>query len=497
MIRSNNTANLSPSFHVLTASQVETMHAGTLEVLRRTGVRVMYPEARDLLAKAGCWIDGEIVRFPAHLVEWAVRTAPSRVLLCDRDGRPAMDLTGHNTYFGTGSDCPNTIDLETGGRRLGTLQDVVNYARLVDALPNLDFHMCMAIAQDLPQSTSDIHHFQAMIDNTSKPICYTAWDLANLKDIVEICEAVAGGAEAFRRSPFSVLYTEPVSPLQHIVLGTSKLMYMAQKGLPVVYTPGMSFGAVAPVTGAGGLLVANAELLSGLVIAQLAGEGAPFVYGGGVAIMDMRTMGVAYAAPEFLTNMAALCDLARYYQLPVFSFGGCSDSKCFDQQAAIEGALWIMTTALSGGNLAHDVGYIDSGLTSSMEMTVMSDEVIGMVRRFMGGLTINDETMALNVIDRVGPGGNFVGEEHTLHHFRENWVPVVADRQNFTNWASAGSLTYGQRANARARRLLLEHQPRQLSEDKRQAVAGIVARADARCGLKVAQAGPAMIGAEG
>jgi trimethylamine--corrinoid protein Co-methyltransferase len=185
-----------------------------------------------------------------------------------------------------------------------------------------------------------------------------------------------------------------------------------------------------------------------------------------------------------------LCDLARYYQLPVFSFGGCSDSKCFDQQAAVEGTLWIMTTALAGGNLSHDTGYIDSGLTSSMEMTVMSDEVIGMVRRFMGGLAVNDETMALDVIDQVGPGGNFIGEQHTLRHFRENWVPVVIDRQNFTNWASTGSLTYGERANARAKRLLSEHQPRLLTEDKRQAVTRIVARADARCGLKVAQAAP-------
>ena len=138
-----------------------------------------------------------------------------------------------------------------------------------------------------------------MVNNTTKPLCYTAWNLDNLKDIVEMCEVVAGGAEAFRRNPFAVLYTEPVSPLQHIVEGTTKLMYMARKGLPVVYTPGMSFGAVAPVTSAGGLLVANAELLSGLVIAQLAGEGMPFVYGGGVAIMDMRHMNVTYAAPEF------------------------------------------------------------------------------------------------------------------------------------------------------------------------------------------------------
>jgi trimethylamine--corrinoid protein Co-methyltransferase len=477
------TVNVSPRFQVFSADQVEEMHYGTLEVLRRTGVKVLVAKAREMLRKAGCWIDGEVVRFPPHLVEWAIRTAPSRVVLCDRNGQPAMEMEGYKTYFGTGSDCPNVVDPYTGERRQGRLQDVANFARLADALPNMDFVMCMTIAQELDQATSDIHHFEAMINHTAKPVCFTAWNVDNLKDIVEICEVLAGGAEAFRRSPFAVLYTEPVSPLQHIVEGTTKLMYVAEKGLPVVYTPGMAFGAVAPVTSAGGLLVANAELLSGLVIAQLAREGTPFVYGGGVAIMDMLYMGVVYAAPEFLVNMGALCDMARYYQLPVFSFGGCSDAKTFDQQASLEGSLWILTTALIGGNMSHDVGYINSGLTASMEMVVMSDEVIGLVRRIMGGIEVTEETMALDVIDQVGPGGHFLGEVHTRQHFRENWYPTLINRTTYDTWLEDGGLTYGQRANARVREILESHEPEPLQEEAQAAVRAIVQRADARCGV--------------
>jgi len=483
VIRSNYTVNVSPRFQVFSVDQVEEMHYGTLEVLRRTGVKVLVAKAREMLRKAGCWIDGEVVRFPPHLVEWAIRTAPSRVVLCDRNGQPAMEMEGYKTYFGTGSDCPNVIDPYTGERRQGRLQDVADFARLADALPNIDFVMCMTIAQDLDQATSDVHHFEAMLNNTSKPICFTAWNVDNLKDIIEICEVVAGGAEAFRHSPFAILYTEPVSPLQHIVEGTTKLMYVAEKGLPVVYTPGMTFGAVAPVTSAGGLLVANAELLSGLVIAQLAREGTPFVYGGGVAIMDMLYMGVVYAAPEFLVNMGALCDMARYYQLPVFSFGGCSDAKTFDQQASLEGSLWILTTALIGGNMSHDVGYINSGLTASMEMVVMSDEVIGLVRRIMGGIEATEETMALDVIDQVGPGGHFLGEVHTRQHFRENWYPTLINRTTYDTWLEDGGLTYGQRANARVKEILESHQPEPLSDDVQAAVRAIVQRADARCGV--------------
>ena len=485
MIRSNYTVNASPRFQVLSEDQVEEMHFGTLEVLRRTGVKVLLAEAREMLEKAGCWLDGDTVRFPPHLVEWALRTAPSQITLCDRHGRPALELAGYKTYFGTGSDCPFIRDPYTGERRQPRLEDVVNFARLVDGLPNIDFHMCMAVAQDLDQSTADIRHFEAMINNTTKPVCFTAWNLDNLKDIVEMSEVVAGGAESLRRSPFAILYTEPVSPLKHIVEGTSKLIYMARKGLPVVYTPGMTFGAVAPVTSAGGLLVANAELLSGLVIAQLAGEGIPFVYGGGVAIMDMRHMNVSYAAPEFMINMAALCDLARHYRLPVFSFGGCSDAKSFDEQASLEGALWILTTALAGGNLSHDVGYIEYGLTASMEMTAMNDEIIGLVRRILGGIEVSAETMALEVIDQVGPDGNFLEQDHTLRHFRENWYPTLLNRTSYAAWQQAGGLTYGARAGARVREILEGHRPEPLPEKVRAAVHAVVRRADLRHGLEI------------
>lgn len=476
MQRNNFQSNLTPQFRVLSDAQLEELHLGTLEVLRRTGVRVMVPEAREMLKKAGCWVEGERVRFPAGLVEWAARTAPSRVVLCDREGEPAIFLEDGRSYFGTGSDTPFVIDLETGERRRGALHDVERMARLVDGLPNIDFLMCMAIAQDIPQTYSDLYHFRAMVTNTTKPICYTAWNLTNLKAIIEMCEAVAGGEEAFQRNPFAILYAEPISPLQHVVEGTEKLLYTVRKGLPIVYTPGMMFGAAAPMTSAGGLLVANAELLSGLVMAQLANEGVGFVYGGGVTVMDMRTMSVTYASPEFLINMAALTDMAHYYKLPVFSFGACSDSKCFDQQAGLEGGMWTLLAALAGGNLCHDVGYIESGLTASMEMVVLGDETIGMVRRIMEGIKISPEMLAIDTIDEVGPGGNFVSADHTARHVRENWFPTILDRSFYTDWVAAGKPTTGDRARRKAMRILETHEPLPLAAEVRAQVDAIFAR---------------------
>jgi trimethylamine--corrinoid protein Co-methyltransferase len=457
MIRSNYTPQMTPHFRVLSKSQIEEIHTATLEVLRRTGVVVKDEEGRGLLKKAGCWLDGERVRIPTALVEWATRTCPPRVVLCDRNGKPAMFLEPNKVYYGTGSDTPNVIDPYTAERRPVVLSDVAGVAKVVDALPNISFLMCMGIASDVNEAISDLYHFKVMVENTTKPIVYTAWNLDNQKDVVAMAEAVAGGAEALQRNPFCALYTEPISPLQHATEAAQKLLYMAGKGLPVVYTPGLMIGASAPVTLAGGLVQANAELWSGFVMAQLKREGTPLIYGGGVLTMDMRTTLMAYGAPEFMLATCALTDMARYYRLPMFHFAGCTDAKLFDQQAALEGGIGMLLGALSGGNLVHDVGYIDNGLTASYEMLVAMDEVAGLITRFMGGVPVTDETMAVDLIDKVGPGGSFLGEEHTRRHYRENWFPKLLDRTNFDIWQANGAQTLAQRANARAREVLETH----------------------------------------
>jgi len=479
-MKSNYKMQRGPQLRALSEDQIEELHLATLEILRRTGVNVLEEEAQELLKKAGAEVDGERVRIPAHLVEWAIQVAPPRVVLCDRDGNPAMFLEDSRCYYGTGSDTHNVIDPYTGERRPVVKADIVNVMKVCDHLPNIDFVMCMGIAHDVTESISDLHHFEAMVGNTKKPIVFTAWGLDNLRDIVEMAEVVAGSPDALRRNTFIALYAEPVSPLQHIREGTETVLYMAGKGLPVVYTPGLMGGAAGPVTCAGALAQGNAELLSGLVIAQLKREGTPFIYGGGIVFMDMATAVIAYASPEFLLATAALNDMAHYYKLPMFSFAGCSDSKVFDQQAALEGAVWALSATLSGANLIHDVGYIESGLTTSFEMLVVMDEVIGWVKRFMQGVEINEETLALDVIDQVGPGGHFLGEDHTLRHFREHWYPKLIDRGNYNSWVEKGKKTLGQRANERVREILETHVPEPLPKETQKRIAAIIERAEKR-----------------
>jgi len=480
MINSNYTAQVTPGIQLLSDSQKEEIHSATLELLRRTGVKVRVPKVRDLLKKAGCWMDGELVRIPPHLIDWAIRTAPSRVVLCDRIGNPAMELEGRKGYYGTGSDTHFVIDAYSGERRKAVLDDVGSVARLVDALEHIDFLMCMGIASDVTAEISDLYHFREMIRNTTKPIIYTAWNRKNLEDIIEMAEIVSGGAESLRRKPFIALYSEPISPLTHAEDSCEKLLYLAGKGLPVVYTPGLMIGGTGPVTIAGALVQAIAEQLSGLLITQLIQEGAPVIGAGGILLMDMSKGLISYAAPEFMIATTAISEMYHYYQLPIFSFAGCSDSKSFDQQASAEGALWMIISALGGGNLIHDVGYIESGLTASYQQLVCMNEIAALVKRFIRGVEVNKENIALDVISEVGPGGQYLSHEHTYQNFRRNWIPELFNRTSYEEWKTEGALTLGDVASAKVQQILETHKPQAISKDVSDALDTVIKKAENR-----------------
>jgi trimethylamine--corrinoid protein Co-methyltransferase len=467
---------------MFTDAQLDEVHQASLEILRRTGVRVHEAESLRLLQEAGCVVtDGNLVRFPTAVIENAITDAPSRIVLCNRTGEPRIHLEDHRSYFGTGSDLPNTIDLETGERRTSVLEDVRNAARLADTLPNLDFVMSMALPSDVPIETSDRRSFLAMTENTIKPMVITAWDEGGLADIIAMSEVIAGGPEELRLAPFILAYLEPTSPLQHTEVVLRKVLMMADKGLPFVYAPGPVDGATAPVTPAGALAMANAEVLSGVTIAQLRRRGTPVVWGSGSGPLDMRTMVATYCSPEFMLHCMAMSEMAHYYyQKPVWGFAGCSDSKLPDMQAGIESALWILSMALSGSNLIHDVGYIESGLTASYEVMVACDETISFVRRLMGGIDLTPETLALDVIHQVGPGGSYLTVPHTMQNYRQVWYPRVLDRQNHSGWMKAGQPTANKTAREIAREAIANHQCVPILPAVLETLYEIVAEADKR-----------------
>jgi trimethylamine--corrinoid protein Co-methyltransferase len=470
---------------MLTQAQLEEIHLASLEILRRTGVRVHETESLNLLQDAGCVVtDENLVRFPPAVIENTIADAPSRIVMCNRTGEPRMVLEGHRVNFGTGSDLPNTLDIETGERRPSLLSDVQNAARLADWLPNLDFVMSMALPSDVPMQTSDRRSFLAMTENTIKPLVITAWDDAGLADIICMAETIVGGSEQLKLAPFILAYLEPTTPLQHTEIVLRKVLMMADRGLPFVYAPGPVDGGTSPVTPAGSLALANAEVLSGITIAQLRRKGTPVVWGSGSGPLDMRTMVATYSSPEFMLHCMAMAELAHYfYHKPVWGFAGCSDSKLPDIQAGIESSLWILWMALSGANLVHDVGYIESGLTASYEMMVICNEMISFIRRLMTGIEITPETLALDVIDKVGPGGSYLTSPHTKQNFRKIWYPRLLDRHNYNGWMQAGQPTTIKTARDIARETIAHHQPVPLPPATLEVLHAIITEADKMAGL--------------
>ncbi len=449
--QTNVIAYAAPFYRGLTDDQCRLIHNASLEILERTGVLLYYQPAIDLLKKAGCAVEENQVRIPAHLVEWALRTAPSQITLYDRHGNPAMRLGDRISSYGTGSDCLNVLDHRTGERRKAVLQDVIEGIRVADAMPNIDFIMSMFLPNDV-EVGKEIRQMEAMLTYSAKPICFVTYEWAGTAESVEMLEVAVGGAECLRTKPTSILYLNPTSGFKHNEDALHKLMYVAKRHLPFIYWPEVGRGLTCPITFAGGMACSNAGHLAGLVLAQLVSEGAPVAFCSAVPFtMDMKTMVVPYADPDC---KAFGLEMSRYYKIPSFNWGGMSDSKLLDEQAVMEAALTLFAATLNGGNLIHDIGYMESGLLGSMELVAICDEIISWLMTFMKGLEINDETLALDLIHDHALKGDFLETAHTLRHVREGWQPGLVDRHNFDQWAQRGATSMRERARAKVDQIL-------------------------------------------
>jgi len=478
MKTANAIAFQAPQFSILSETQLQDIHLAALEVLRRTGIRFHHQEALDLLKNAGAFIsDGNLVKFPTRLVEDAIASAPGRIVMCDRDGDPAMYLEGTKVYFGTGSDCLNLLDPETGEHRKFIQADIVNGYRLCDALPNIHFVMSIGIPSDAdPDLTYDVQ-MALMLEHTTKPIVFVTNDKTSCQRAIDMAAAVTGGYEALREQQHILLYSEPSSPLQQSQTAVDKLLLMAEYELPVIHSPGPLMGGTAPITIAGGLVMSLAEILSGLVVHQMTNPGAPFVFGAGLHHMDMKSTQICYGGPEFQLTKAAIAQLGRWYGMPTWGYAGCSDAKVMDEQAAAEAMLSVLMAKLTGANLIHDVGYMESGLTTSYEMIVLTDELIAMTDSLINGIEVSDETLMLDELHEVGPGGHFLDTEATMARFRDFWYPDLMSREIRETWLERGATTLGERLTAKVLEIIKEHQVEPLDPDKKQKIQEILAQA--------------------
>lgn len=474
-------AHQSPQFRVLSERQALRVYQATLECLQRTGVNVYNREARDLLASAGAQVEDVRVYIPPHVVQDAVAAAPRSFYLYGRGDDDGLRIVPDQVYFGPGPTCTYYVDPETGARNKVRRGDPGRTALVCDALENIDYVMGLGLIDDVTQALEPVYEFAEMISNTGKPVLPWAYSLQNVADIYEIAAAVAGGEEALRRRPSFALFATFQSPLIHTDKELANVLWAVERDVPIVYLGGGTAGSTSPVTGAGALVVTLAGMLSGLAIIQLKRRGARVCVGGVPQAIDLRTARPAYGGPEMSLYSAALSDVCRQLGLAFMGTAGASEAKTVDVQAAIESTLQVVLSGLSGATLVHDVGFLDCADIGSLEMLVMNDEIIAMVRRIMRGIEVSTDTLMLDLIDGVGPGGEFVSAKETARQCRsEIWMPRLFDRQPWDEWEAAGAPTVADRIKGRVNDILRNHRPPPLADGAAKKIQAILSAAEAR-----------------
>ena len=421
--------NFTPTMQILNDRQLSAIHSATLEVLETTGVTITHTRGLEILESAGCKVDDGRVRIPAALVEKAISTAPKSVTFGNRDDSSKVVLEGKNTYFGATIDCVNYLDPDTGELNECQSENVISMTKLVDALDNYDWTMTLGIARDMPEQIADREVARIALEYCSKPVIISCNDAKSLKEIHELAILCKGGKDAFEKAPILGTLNCTISPLTHDDHLVEKNIYAAENGIPIVHFSGMQLGASFPATLASGIVMASAESLSGLVLQQIINPGAPFVFGSFITVMDMKTTVFSYGGIEMAMMVGGMSQLSQRYGLPFFSTAGCTDSKEVDVQAAVEGSMQDLVMATVGGGMVHDSHcWLDHGSILSPAHLVVGQEILAMTKKFAGGIEVSKETMATNLIDKIGPGGTFLMDPHTMQNFRSVLYPELFQR---------------------------------------------------------------------
>lgn len=457
----------------LSSEQVETIHQASLKILEHTGVTYEdgLENTVEMLAGHGAKVDSakKIVTLPAKLIEELISRAPAQVVLCGQQEKHDLVLTEDKVHLGTGGAAIRIIDPDTKETRSTTLKDLFNVSRLVDQLDNIHFLVRPCIPTDIDESDYDVNMFYACLSASAKHVMSGVNDEEGLLKVIELASHIAGGAENLRKRPFiSVITSFAISPLKLCTQSTLIMQEANRQSIPVALSSAPMAGSTSPLTMAGTLAQLHAEQLAGISICQATNPGAPLLYGGIPGMANLRTMGYLGGAVECGMMNAAIHQLANHIHVPNYNSSGLSDSKLPDAQAGYEKAFTSLLASMGGSNyIHHSAGMLESMLTIAYEQYVIDDEIIGNCGRVLQGIEVDSDHLALEVIDSVGPGGNYMATPHTMKHMRTEYYPGngVTDRKSRKNWEQDGSKDVRERALEIAMKLLEKPKPNYISED--------------------------------
>ena len=445
----------------LSDNAVRQIHETSMSVFEEVGVKIAYRSVLNLWRKAGAEIDDDsnTARISRHAIKKILSTAPSEIKLCGRTPENDIVLSGTNTYLGSGGTALNIIDPVTRKRRETTIGDVAASAKIIDACKNIDFYVIACYPTELNKEVVDINRFYAAIQNTSKHVMGGVYTKDGIRKVARMAEILAGSKDAFRQRPFISMITSIMSPLVFDDHYTQLMETACEMGFPLATSTAPMAGTTAPMTMAGTLVQMNVEALSGVITTQLMDPGHATLYSVVPTMTDLRTGTFCFGSVEMGMMNAAASQLARFYKLPIYNTAGPSESKVPDVQSAYEASVSIMLTALAGSNYIHEAaGILESGLTISLENYVVNDEIIGMVKRVLKGIEVDEERLALECIKRVRPGGTYISDDLTMKFMRsEAFYPALADRMSRQSWEANGAQTTIARAHQVALHLLQHH----------------------------------------
>jgi trimethylamine--corrinoid protein Co-methyltransferase len=440
-----------PPYRPLSPEDVRKIDQTSRLILERVGIRILGQNYLDILEAAGAIIDqpDQKVRFESAWLDEFLARAPSQFVLYSRDGKNDVHLGEGVVHFANGGRVFRILDMGTGGYRLTMLRDVAHTATLVNQLKNISLYIIACQAHDLEPHYYHLNDFYHALNFTSKHVMGGCDDVEGVKQMLALAQLIAGGEEELREKPFVSVISNPISPLTIDANTLEILTICGINGIPVTCAPAPISGATAPATLAGTLCQMHAEALAGVAITQVCTPGAKVLYGAVPSTMDMRHMEYTMGSVEMAIMNAAAVQLAKLYDLPIYASGGVTEAKRPDIQSGCEKTFSNLMVAMNGADLIHlAAGMLDSGNSISYEQYVIDNEIIGMIKRILSGIRVNEGTLGFDVIEKVGPGGNYVMEDHTIEHMKEEFFyPDLSVRCNFDIWEERGRPSMLSRAN--------------------------------------------------
>ena len=454
------------SFKVISEEDVQRIHQSALSLLQDPGIFSESDLFLDIFQKGGAKVDRDsrVICVPPDMVEAAIESAPRSFVLHGRnDPDKNMLLEPGRVYYGMGGTSePLFWDYDLWQSRQPTKEDMVLNTRVGHALPNIDFVQTLCMSGDQPIEETFFHDFDAIFRNTSKPTVINILERPFTAHLLAMTAAASGGENELCQKPCVMGIVTPIAPLK-IAIMNEGIIDTVKAGVPVLYSPGPMMGATGPTTVAGTLALTTAEVLFGVVLTQLIKPGAPVVLKPDTDVFDMRTTQCTYGSPEQNLGKVAMTQLAHFYDIPIYCQGGGVEAKVPDAEAASEAMMNMLLNGLAGTTLSQSLGTLSWGLYGAREMVVICDELVNMIKHVLEGITINDETLALDVIREVGHGGSYLTHEHTARLFRQAlYFPALFRRQTIDQWVQSGGKMSHEVAHDRVQEILAEAGPVEL-----------------------------------